>query len=96
MKIFSVAAIPEFHFLQYIFFFRFEFILSLTQKHLYKNLAPDENKPKEDSVFIFHALRNDSVRAQKILESWIDQAEILYSLPLLLFIWLLWDLKDGV
>lgn len=54
VKIFSVAAIPEFHFLQYIFFFRFEFILSLTQKHLYKNLAPDENKPKEDSVFIFH------------------------------------------
>lgn len=46
--------------------------------------------------FTFHALRNDSVRAQKILESWIDQAEILYSLSLLLFIWLLWDLKDGV
>lgn len=59
VKIFSVAAIPEFHFLQYIFFFRFEFILSLTQKHLYKNLAPDEKKPKEDYVVIFHISRSE-------------------------------------
>lgn len=59
VKIFSVAAIPEFHFLQYIFFFRFEFILSLTQKHLYKNLASDEKKPKEDSVVIFHISRSE-------------------------------------